>query len=238
MRVTLSSCMLMPSSYGRSLLLDNFADLLGSRVEVFLVVNVQVLLFASDHLLGDVRVGSLKAEDHRFVEGVFLVGLDDGCGKVIAAENTAEDVDEDSFDLGVFVKKLEGLGELLTLGAATDVQEVGGLTAVELDDVHRGHGESSTVDEAADVSTDMDVVQVKVFGVLLTGVILSLIFLSGEIFLTEQGVRVNRDLAVGSQDLVVFGEDEGVDLDKVAVALHKAFIDLGEHLHNLVGLGF
>ena len=43
---------------------NDLADLLSSAVEVFVVEDVQLLFFASDHLLGDVRVGTLQAQDH------------------------------------------------------------------------------------------------------------------------------------------------------------------------------
>ena len=40
---------------------------------------------------------------------------------------------------------LESLLDLLAGGAAAHVQEVGGGTAVQLNDVHRGHSQSSPV---------------------------------------------------------------------------------------------
>ena len=74
-RVVSVCCLLMTHSLSG----DDFADLLGSAVEVFIVVNVQLFFFARNHLLGHVRVCALEAQNHRLREGVFLVSLDDRC---------------------------------------------------------------------------------------------------------------------------------------------------------------
>jgi hypothetical protein len=55
---------------------------------------------------------------------------------------------------------LEGLGDLLLGGAAADVEEVGRLAAVQLDDVHGRHRQARAVDHAADVAVELDVVEV------------------------------------------------------------------------------
>jgi hypothetical protein len=44
-------------------------------------------------------------------------------------------------------------------GAAADVQEVGRLAAVQLDDVHRAHRQPGAVDQAADVAVQFHVAQ-------------------------------------------------------------------------------
>ena len=168
-----------------SLLANNFADLLGSAIKVLIVKDIEFFLLTGDHLLGDIGVGALEAEDHRLGERVLLVGLDDRASEVVTTKDTTENVHKDGFYFGIFVEEFESFGKLLAFGAAADIQEIGGLTTVELNDIHGGHGESGTVDEAADVTTDMDVVQVEVFGMLLTWVVLSLIFLSSKILLSE-----------------------------------------------------
>jgi len=189
----------------RSLLVDDLADLLSGAIEVFVVEDVQLLLFAGDHLLGDVGVGALQAQNHRLFERVLLVGTDDGGGEVVASEDSTEDVHKDSFDLGVVVEELEGLGQCITLCAATDIKEVSRLTTVELDDIHGGHGETSAVDEAADVTSDVDIIKIKALGVLLTSVILSFIFDGCEVLLAEESVRIDGDLAVSCKHLALLG---------------------------------
>ena len=49
-------------------------------------------------------------------------------------------------------------------GAAADVEEVRRRFAVELDDVHRRHGEAGAVDHAADGAVERDVVEVVLRG--------------------------------------------------------------------------
>lgn len=41
--------------------------------------------------------------------------------------------------------ELEGLGHLMSCGSSSNIQEVGRCAAVELDDVHGGHGQTRTV---------------------------------------------------------------------------------------------
>ena len=54
--------------------------------------------------------------------------------------------------LGVVGDDFEGLLDLLGRGSAADVQEVGRVSAVQLDDVHGGHGQAGAVHQAADVA--------------------------------------------------------------------------------------
>ena len=49
---------------------------------------------------------------------------------------------------------------LLLRGIAAHIQKIGRGSAVQLDDVHGGHGQTCTVDHAADVAVQTDVVQV------------------------------------------------------------------------------
>ncbi len=83
----------------------------------------------------------------------------------------------------------------------------------------------------------MNVIQVEVFGVLLTSIVLSLIFLSSEVFLAESGIRVDRDLAISCQNLAFLGQNEWVNFDEIAVLGHEAFVNFGEHVDHLVFLG-
>ena len=51
----------------------------------------------------------------------------------------------------------EALEHLVLVGAAADVEEVGRLAAVVLDQVHRAHGQPRAVDQAGDVAVEADV---------------------------------------------------------------------------------
>ena len=74
----------------------------------------------------------------------------------ITPDNTAKDIHENRRHFRVRRDKVKRLLDSLRCGAAADVEEVGGLAAVELDDVHGGHGKASAVDEAADVAVEFD----------------------------------------------------------------------------------
>ena len=66
----------------------------------------------------------------------------------------------------------EAFEHLVLAGAAADVEEVGGLAAVVLDQVHRAHGQAGAVDQAGDVAVEADVAQAALAGPELGGVFL------------------------------------------------------------------
>ena len=220
----------------RSLLVDDLADLLCGAVEILVIEDVELFLLAGDHLLGHVGVGALEAQYHRLGERVLLVGLDDGSGEIVAAQDTAENVHEDRLNLVIIVQQLESFNKCLTFGAAADVKEVSGLATVQLDDVHGGHGQASTIDKAADVAANVNVVQIEVLGMSLAWVILSLVFLLGEVLLAEEGVRIDSDFAISTEHITFLSQHKWVDLDHVGVLSHEAVIDFAEDVLDLIGL--
>jgi len=234
--VTLGRVSLQPSRSVRSgsLLSDDLTYLLSRAIEVLIIVDAHILLITGNHLLGNVRLGALEPEYDRFVKLENLVGFDDRCREAVASQDTTKDVDEDGLHLGVVLQNLQRLDQSGALSAAADVQEVGGLLPVLVDDVHGGHGKASTVYKAADVATDVNIVKVVFLGYSLRGVKGGVVLVLGKLFLAVGGVVVDRDLAVSSENFVVLGENEGVDLDHVAVALEEALVELREHLNHLL----
>src|SRR5688572_12295080 len=93
-----------------------------------------------------------------------LGGFDNAGGDDVAIHDSAEDVDEDSFYVGVTEDDFECRGDLLFAGAAADVEEIRGTAAVMLDDIHGGHRETSAVHKARDVPIQLDVIQAKFAG--------------------------------------------------------------------------
>ncbi len=89
---------------------------------------------------------------------------DDAFGDDVALHDAAEDVDEDALHIGVAHDDLEGLRHLLLGGAAADIEEVGGLAAEQLDDVHGRHGQARAIDHAADFAIELDVGEVVFAG--------------------------------------------------------------------------
>ena len=99
--------------------------------------------------------GAFQPHDQRHVEADCLVGFDDGRGDRRAAHDAAEDVHQHGLHVLVGEQDAEGLGDLLGVGAAADVEEVGRLAAVQLDEVHRAHRQAGAVHQAADVAVEL-----------------------------------------------------------------------------------
>ena len=104
------------------------------------------------------------------------------------------------FTRGSLSMIVERLDELVGVGAAADVEEVGGRAADLVDDVERAHGEPGAVGDDADRAVEPDVLQVGLVGGLLAVVAL-LGGLVGVPLVAERGVVVEGDLGVEGVDL-------------------------------------
>ena len=133
-------------------------------------------------------------------------GGHDAFGDHVAAHDSAEDVDQDAFDVGVREDQLESLGHALARGAAADVEKVGRLAAVELDDVHGGHGEPGAVHHAPDVAVELDVVEVVARRLELGRVFLVLVAQLFDVLVAEQRVVVEVHLGVERDQLAGAGD--------------------------------
>ena len=102
------------------------------------------------------HVGTLQPSNNRSLEVHLVDNLDETLGDSVAADDTTEDVDEDGSDLGVAGNQVKRLPDSLRCSTATNVEEVGWRTAVQLDNVHGSHGETGTVDKAANVTVELD----------------------------------------------------------------------------------
>ena len=80
--------------------------------------------------------------------------------------------------------------------AAADVEEVGRILAVELDDVHRRHGEAGAVDHAADVAVERDIGEVVFRRLDLLLVLLGLVAQRDDVGMAVERVVVEADLGV------------------------------------------
>ena len=65
---------------------------------------------------------------------------------------------------GLAEQDAESFEHLVLVGAAADVEEVGRLAAVVLDQVHRAHRQAGAVDQAGDVAVEADVAQAALRG--------------------------------------------------------------------------
>lgn len=184
--------------------------------------------------MGSLHVGALQTSNDRDLEVQRLDGVDKTVSDGITTHNTAENVDKDGRNLGVAGNQLESLLNGRGGSTTADIQEVGGLAAVELDNVHGGHGKTGTVDEAADIAIELDEVQAGLGGTDLISVLLGLIAHLKDVLLPEVGVVVEAELGVHAHNLVVRGLGQRVDLDLGGVLLAE---DLVQVLNGLLGLG-
>ncbi|KAF1773441.1 hypothetical protein GQ600_1002 [Phytophthora cactorum] len=154
-----------------------------------------------DNLARRLHVGALQTDNDRLLEAQVLGRRHDTGRDHIAAHDAAENVDQDRLDLVIAVQDLEGLLHLLLGGASAHIQEVSGRAAVQRDDVHRGHGQTGSVHQTADVAVQANVVEVVGAGLHLTRVLLGLVALGEDFLVTEGGVVVVVELGVASEDL-------------------------------------
>ena len=180
----------------------------------------------------DQRLGRLVAED--------LQRADDAVGDLVARGDAAEDVHEHALDLLVVEDHVEAVGHHLGVGAATDVEEVGGLdAAVRLtgvrDDVERRHDQARAVADDADLAVELDVVEALRLGLRLERVGGFLVLELRVVRVAELGVLVERDLAVERLELVAGEPGQRVDLDEGGVLLDEDLPQRQDGLDGLVG---
>src|SRR5206468_12671977 len=116
--------------------------------------------------------------------------FDEGFGDEIAAGDAAEDVDENALHFGIAEDDAEGFVSRIAGDAAADIEEIGRLAAVELDNVHGGHREACAVDEAADGAVEGDVIEIGFAGADVEGFFLGLINHGGDVGMAGEGVVV------------------------------------------------
>lgn len=177
-------------------------------------------------LVRRLHVGTLQTSNDRGLEVHALNNLDETLGNSVAADDATEDVDEDSSDLGVRGDEVEGLADSLRCGTATNIEEVGGRTTVQLDDVHGGHGKTGTVDKAANITIELDEVEANLGGLDLISILLGDVPPLEDLLLTEVRVVVEAELGVHSKDLVVGGLGQRVDLDLGRIALGEDLVQV------------
>ena len=175
----------------------------------------------------------------RTTSGTLQVDLaccrDDALGDDVAAHDAAEDVDEDALHGRIAEDDLERRGDLLLRGAAADVEEIGGLAAFELDDVHRRHGEAGAVDHAADVAVELDVGEVVFRRLDLHRILFGEVAQRLEIRVTELGIVVEADLGIEHHQLTLIGHRQRIDLDLRRVRADEGLVKAAEHLPRLLG---
>src|SRR3990167_3326567 len=189
-----------------------------------------------EHLLPEFDVGAFQTHDHRHFHAYILYRRDDALGDDVAAHDAAEDVDQHRLDVAVGEDDLERLGHHLRRSATTDIEEVGGLAAVQLDQVHGRHREAGAVDHAADVAGQRDVTDFAFFRGDFFRVDLAVVVHRGQIFMAEHCVVVDADLAVERHQVAGRGNDQRIDLGHRQVVFDEQFIETLGQLAELADL--
>ena len=166
-----------------------------------------------ENLLALDDVGAFHPDHQRHVELHLLRRLDHALRQHVASHDAAEDVDQHAFDALVREQDAKRRGDLLGARAAADVEEVGRLRAVELDDVHRRHREARAVHHASDVAVEMHVAEVELRRLGLGGIFFVGIAQLADIRMAEQRIVVERHFRVEADDAVVLRHDQRIDLD-------------------------
>src|SRR5690606_15373514 len=171
--------------------------------------------------LAELHVGPLKPDDQRPVQPDFPGRGDHAFGDDVASHDAAEDVDKDPLDVRVGQNDLERFGHLFLGRAAANVEEVGRFAAVMLDDVHRRHGQSGTVDHAADVAVQGDVGQAEFRSLDFLFVFFVEVAQFQNLRMPEKGVVVEVEFRVQRYDVAGTGDHQRVDLRQRTVFFHE-----------------
>src|SRR5690606_14366580 len=157
-------------------------------------------------------------------------------GDDVATHDAAKDVDQNAFDVRVRGDDLECLGHFLFGGAATNVEEVRGLGAEQLDNVHGGHGQTGAIHHAADFAIQRDVVQVELGCSEFLGILFGLVARREDVGLAVEGVVVKAHLGVEALEIAVFHHDQRVDLQHLHVLFKEQAIQVLDQLDALLDL--
>src|SRR5207249_3222682 len=112
----------------------------------------------------------------------------DGAGDGVALHDAAKDVDQHGLNPGIGEQDAERFRHLVLVSAAADVKKVGRFASVELDDVHRAHGQPGAVDQAADIAIQTDETESGARGPQLAGVFLGLVTKLFDVRMTEESI--------------------------------------------------
>jgi hypothetical protein len=147
-------------------------------------------------------------------------------------------VHENSLHARIVEDQLEGASDAFLGGGACYVHEVRRLTAVMLDDVHGRHGEARAIHHAADVALQLHVIQVVTRGFELERVHLVLVAHILHVVVPEQGVLIERHLAIERDQAVRLGDDQRIDLHQGRVEVAERLVHRHQQAHELVHLAF
>jgi len=191
---------------------SSFIEVTGGEDVELLVLGGKVI----QELLSLLGVGSAKSANQSLFKTDYLGGLDDTLCQFVAFQNASENVDQQGFDFRMLVQNLESGSNLVHAGSSSDIQEIGGLASVLLNNVHSSHSQSRTIHHAANISIQGHIIKSGIYSNLLVRVDFfgsQTALLHGHQFgLPEFGVIVHIEFAVDAVKLILFICSPGVNL--------------------------
>src|SRR3990170_2404933 len=158
--------------------------------------------------------------------------MDDPLRQSVTPKDATEDVNQNSLDRAVGGQDAERILDLFSAGAAPNIQEVRWLAASKLDDIHGGHGQAGPIDHAAHCALQLDVVESKPRGLNLKWRLLVQVAQLLDIGMAKEGVVIKVYLRIQSQESVVGGDHERVDLDQGTVLLLECAVQTTKNLNT------
>ena len=124
---------------------------------------------------------------------------------------------------------------LVFAGAAADVEEIGRLAAVVLDQVHRAHRQPRPIDQAGDVAVQVHEAQAALAGPQLGRIFFGRVEQGGDVGVAEQGVVVEIELAIERQHVAAGRDDQRVDLGERGVGVDEELDEVLEKRRPFLG---
>ena len=130
---------------------------------------------------------------------------------LVTAQGVRTDVDKDRLDVLGAQEQLEGLLDGIGSSSSSDIEltsaftpntrppcthEVGGLSTVQVEDIHGSHSKTSTDDQASDVTVELDKVQTVLGSLDLLGILLGGVSELEDVLLSEVGIVIETKLGV------------------------------------------
>ncbi len=158
-------------------------------------------------------------------------GLNNALCQQITAGDAAKDIDENGFYPGVGQNQLKCLGDLVCRRTTTYIQKVGGFPAMQLDHVHGRHSQTGTIDHAADIPLQGNIIEPKLSGGNFPTILLGGIKQFVRFGMPVQGIVIHNQLGIQRQQTAIAGNRQRVDFDHQGIQL------LGKTIHALHDAG-
>merc|ERR1719147_1896 len=142
----------------RALFSESSNSFLSGIVQIGCIHNRQTRV--SDNLLGIINVSSFKTNNQRDLQLDTFAGVDDTIGDGGAVNDSTKNIDENGFNFWIFRDDAEGFLYLRLLHVAPYIEEVSWFPSVQFNDVHGGHRQPSSIDQASNVSFKLNVVKI------------------------------------------------------------------------------